>query len=332
MTTRARARAAPGFAAGEYLEGAFKRPAISAASGNVSSLADLSKYRLARRLDAVGAAAEIDLVQVEFENLLLREPDLQPERQPEFRDFACECSFLRQEQVFRELLRQRRAALRETPGPEVREHCPDHAGRIDTIVLEKSPVFRRNDGSRQRFGHPVERYEFLWRTAFSQDRAVARQHADARRVRRVPERQRIGKNNGVVDHHEGENQHRETRAENGPAKRHTIFEIQFEETLALPGRCRLRVRTVVRVNARFEGARRDGLKRSRKRPCRRGWPLAARTEQNPADKPQRKTQSSSYGTQHRQTLEGAEPPPLPSTLQKTCAEAEQSLRLLSGVA
>ena len=46
-TPWARSRARPGFQAGEYLDGAFSRPASTAASAIVTSLAPLLKKRRA---------------------------------------------------------------------------------------------------------------------------------------------------------------------------------------------------------------------------------------------------------------------------------------------
>ena len=62
-------------------------------------------------LDPVGAGAEIDAVQVEFEDLILGIFVLEPEREDRFLNLARQRALLRQKQVLGELLGDRRAAL-----------------------------------------------------------------------------------------------------------------------------------------------------------------------------------------------------------------------------
>ena len=72
----------------------------------------LAEIALRRRLHPVGAGAEIDAVQIHFEDLRLAELVFEPERQHDFLQLAAERALLRQEQVLGELLRDGRAALR----------------------------------------------------------------------------------------------------------------------------------------------------------------------------------------------------------------------------
>ena len=57
-----------------------------------------------RGVDAIGAAAEIDAVEVELEDLVLGEFALEREREDRFLDLAPEAAVVGQEDVARELL------------------------------------------------------------------------------------------------------------------------------------------------------------------------------------------------------------------------------------
>ena len=65
-----------------------------------------------RRRDAVGAEAEIDLVQIELEDFLLRVGALDAQRQQRFLDLALERNLVGQQEVLGDLLGDRRGALR----------------------------------------------------------------------------------------------------------------------------------------------------------------------------------------------------------------------------
>jgi hypothetical protein len=82
------------------------------------------------RVDPVGAAAEIDPVQVEFEDLVLREAPLQRQRQHRLAQLAAECAGVGEEDVAGELLSDRGAALAPSAGvdPDL-----DRAGKADRI-------------------------------------------------------------------------------------------------------------------------------------------------------------------------------------------------------
>src|SRR3546814_1707064 len=64
-----------------------------------------------RRVDAIGAAAVIDLVHIQLEDLVLREFALEREREDRLMGLACKCVFVRQEDRARELLGARRGAM-----------------------------------------------------------------------------------------------------------------------------------------------------------------------------------------------------------------------------
>ncbi len=85
----------------------------------------LAKIALRRRLDPVGARAEIDPVEIEFEDLGLGELVLEPYRQHHFLELAHHVALGRQKQVLGKLLRDGRAALRDAAMQHVRQHGAD---------------------------------------------------------------------------------------------------------------------------------------------------------------------------------------------------------------
>ena len=72
-----------------------------------------------RRLDAVGAAAEIHAVEIDLEDVALAQAHLQPQGEDQLLQLAAERALRRQEQVLGELLGQCRPALDEPADPQV---------------------------------------------------------------------------------------------------------------------------------------------------------------------------------------------------------------------
>ena len=83
-----------------------------AASARLSSVGAMAEEAARRGVDAVGAAAEIDPVEIELEDLVLGELRLQRQRQDRLADLAAEGAVVGQEDVAGELLGDGRAALR----------------------------------------------------------------------------------------------------------------------------------------------------------------------------------------------------------------------------
>ena len=100
-------------------DGALSRPASIAASAQRHVPGRLAEVAPRRRVDAIGAGAEIDAVEVELEDLVLGKAELQPEREDHLLHLALEGALRREEQVLGELLGQRRAALHHAAGGEV---------------------------------------------------------------------------------------------------------------------------------------------------------------------------------------------------------------------
>ena len=102
----------------------------------------LGKAQIARRMaeefaasgvDAVRAAAEIDLVEIELEDLVLREFALDGQREHRLAHFSAEIIFVRQEDRPRDLLGDRRRTLQATPGAAIGDARADRAGEAERI-------------------------------------------------------------------------------------------------------------------------------------------------------------------------------------------------------
>ena len=106
----------------------------------------LAEQMLRHRLDAVHAGAQIDAVQIQLEDLVLRELRLDQQRDARFLDLAAVGAHVRQKQRARELLRERAAAL-EPPRPGARR-CTTaraNADRIDAGMMVEAAVLDRDD-------------------------------------------------------------------------------------------------------------------------------------------------------------------------------------------
>ena len=93
-----------------------------------------------RRFDAIGARAEIDTIEIKLENFVLGVFALEPQREFSFLEFALKRALLREEQVFRELLCQRRAALRPAAMQQVGKCRARDACGIDAEMRIEPPV------------------------------------------------------------------------------------------------------------------------------------------------------------------------------------------------
>ena len=136
-----------------------------------------------RRIDAIGAGAEIDAVEIEFENLVLGVFMLQPERQNGLLDLSRNRALLRQEQVLRQLLGQGRAALHHAPACNVAEQGAEHADGIDAPMAVKTAVLDGDEGLgqiRREILQPDRRAAGV--AAIGEKRPVHTQHGDIRRA------------------------------------------------------------------------------------------------------------------------------------------------------
>ncbi len=94
----------------------------------------------------VAAMAEVDVVEVRLEDLVLRELLLEASREERLTNLACERSFTGpEEQHLDHLLRDGRAALPGAVRAEVDEHCPRDSPVVEALVLVEPGVLRGQD-------------------------------------------------------------------------------------------------------------------------------------------------------------------------------------------
>ena len=109
-----------------------------------------------RGLDAVGAAAVIDGVEIVGQNLVLARLGLQFDRQDQFLELTAERLLLRQVGVLRVLLGDRRGALDCAAG-DVVPGCPGQAARVETAVAVVAAVLGREHRRLHLRGDPIQR-------------------------------------------------------------------------------------------------------------------------------------------------------------------------------
>src|SRR5690606_3106343 len=108
--------------------------------------------------DAEGAAAEIGAVEIELKDFLLAEIGLKPCGEEGFLDLALDCALICEEQVFGQLLRDRRAALDDRVRTHVFRQCAGEPDEIDSEMLEEAPVLGCENGLDDMIRHLVDRH------------------------------------------------------------------------------------------------------------------------------------------------------------------------------
>jgi len=114
--------------------------------GRRDVLERLAVIDLRGRAETVGALAEVNLVDIEFEDLVLAQVRFDLERQQGLVQFPCIGLFRGQEKVLGDLLCDGRRALLLAAADEIAGRGPDDAERIDATVLIEALVFGRQDG------------------------------------------------------------------------------------------------------------------------------------------------------------------------------------------
>jgi hypothetical protein len=144
-------------------------------------------------LDAVPPVAEIDVVQIELEDLVLRELLLDPPGEQALADLALVRALRAEQQVLDDLLGDGAAALARLRRPQVHLERAEHAEVVEAVVLVKARVLGGEHGELHLAGDGGDADQ---RPALEEDlaeqRAVAREHP--RHLRRivVPELLRRG--------------------------------------------------------------------------------------------------------------------------------------------
>src|SRR6185436_5262015 len=90
--------------------------------------------------DTVGTRAEVNPVEVELKNLRLGELALEPDREQRLLQLAIDRALLREEKIFCELLRNRRATLGNPAMKHVGDQGAADAVGIDAAMLVEAPV------------------------------------------------------------------------------------------------------------------------------------------------------------------------------------------------
>ena len=96
-----------------------------------------------RAINAERAAAHIGAVEIEFQDLILGEAGLQPDREEGLVDLALDGALVAQEQVLGELLGDRGAALADAARLRVGDEGTRCAGDVDAEMLVEAAVFGR---------------------------------------------------------------------------------------------------------------------------------------------------------------------------------------------
>ncbi len=131
----------------------------------------LVEVEMRRAVDAERAAAHIGAVQIELEDLVLGQPRLQPDRQKRLLHLALDGALVTQEQVLRQLLRDRGAALAHAAGLRVGDEGARSAGEVDAEMVVEAAVF----GGERRLDQIV-------REVFQRDRVIVLDAAAADRI------------------------------------------------------------------------------------------------------------------------------------------------------
>ena len=122
-------------------------------------------------IDPEGAAAHIGAVEIEFQDLILGEPGLQPDRKEGFLHLALDGALVVEEQILRQLLADRRSTLPHAAGLCVGDERAPGAGDVDAEMLVEAAVL----GGERRLDQVV-------RKILQRDRVIVLDAAAADRV------------------------------------------------------------------------------------------------------------------------------------------------------
>ena len=161
--------------------------------------------------DAVGAHAEIDLVEIKLEDSLLGERPLDLHRQQRFLDLARERHLVGEQEVLGDLLGDGGGALRAPPAAVLlheQHRGARDAGEVDPAVLVVILVFRRDEGAGDELGHGLDRnVEPPLARIFGEQRSVGGVHPRHDRGLVVLELGIVGKRLRIVPEQSGRGRH-----------------------------------------------------------------------------------------------------------------------------
>ena len=186
----------------------------------------LVEVEMRRAVDAEGAAAHIGAVEIELQDFVLGEPRLQPDRQKRLVDLALDGALVAQEQVFRQLLGDRRTALAHPAGLRVGDQRARGAGDVDAEMVVEAAVLGRQRRLDQIVRKILQRNGIIVLDAAAADRiavAVEEGHREIGFLQPVV----VG---GFAERRHGKRQHQDQAAEPDGGG----FRQRFDEDPALP--------------------------------------------------------------------------------------------------
>ncbi len=141
----------------------------------------LAEIGLRGGLHAEGAGAHIGAIEIELQDLLLGQMMFEPQRKIGFLDLALDRSLVGEEEVLRQLLGDRGAALNNALGLGVDGQRADGADDVDAEVAEEAPVLRRQHGLDEIVGQFLERNRIVVLDAALADlgaKAILKRHRE----------------------------------------------------------------------------------------------------------------------------------------------------------
>ncbi len=112
------------------------------------------------RIDAIGAGAKIDPVEIQLQDLILGVAGLQPQGEHHLLHLAADGALMGQEQVLGELLGQGRAALDHSAAHKIGDHGPQQIYEIYAEMTSEPTVLDGDDRVRQIFGKLIDMKRF----------------------------------------------------------------------------------------------------------------------------------------------------------------------------
>ncbi len=101
----------------------------------------LAEVAMRRRLHAICPFAEIDPVQVELENFVLRKRTFEPDGEDDLFQLALDRPALIEEEIARELLRDRARSLRHSSRAHIAHEGSEHGDDVDAPMPVEAAVF-----------------------------------------------------------------------------------------------------------------------------------------------------------------------------------------------
>ena len=142
----------------------------------------LAEQLLGHRLDTIDAAAQINAIEVELEDLFLGEKDLEHHCERRFLPLARERARVGEVQRARQLLRDRAAALLAPARSQIEERRAGDSDRIDAEVMVEAVILDRDDRVLEVGGDLLERHVLpllVERKPFTSQRVVEHRPAHA---------------------------------------------------------------------------------------------------------------------------------------------------------